>query len=74
MNEPILAGEKLETRWLGGELGGKFFVQRLALDLAGRTRQQLARAWVDKMVDVIHKHDDQHLVTVGVIAGGARTT
>jgi len=67
MNEPILPGKKPETDWLTGELGGKFFVQRLALDLKGRTRQEVARAWVDKMVDAIRKHDKRHMITVGVI-------
>ncbi|WP_442505497.1 cellulase family glycosylhydrolase [Novipirellula sp. SH528] len=67
MNEPILAGGKPESDWLGGELAGKFFVQRLTLDLAGRTRQQVAKTWVDQMVDAIRKQDDQHLITVGVI-------
>lgn len=67
MNEPILAGKTPETQWLGGNLEGKFFVQRLTLDLAGRTREAVAKAWVDTMVDAIEKHDDQHLITVGVI-------
>ncbi|EMI43433.1 cellulase family glycosylhydrolase [Rhodopirellula sp. SWK7] len=67
MNEPILAGKKPESDWLGGELGGKFFVQRLTLDLAGRSRSDVAKAWVDQMVNAIRKHDDRHLITVGVI-------
>jgi hypothetical protein len=67
MNEPILPGEQPATEWLAGELGGKFFVQRLSLDLDGRTREQVAEAWVNKMVDAIRQHDQQHLVTVGVI-------
>ncbi|QDV56291.1 cellulase family glycosylhydrolase [Rosistilla oblonga] len=72
MNEPILpgkrkSGEPAESQWLGGELGGKFFVQRLALDLAGRTRQQVAKAWVDQMVDAIREQDELHMITVGVI-------
>ncbi|WP_417377373.1 cellulase family glycosylhydrolase, partial [Gimesia maris] len=72
MNEPILpgkrkSGEPAESQWLGGELGGKFFVQRLALDLAGRTRQQVAKAWVDQMVDAIRDQDEEHMITVGVI-------
>ena len=41
MNEPILPGKKKATDWLAGEFGGKYFVQRIALDLAGRTRQQV---------------------------------
>ena len=68
MNEPILAGgDKTETEWLAGEFGGKYFVQRITLDLAGRTREQVAKAWVDKLVAAIRKHDDRHMITVGVI-------
>jgi len=68
MNEPILAGgDKAETEWLTGELGGKFFVQRITLDLAGRTREKVAKAWVDKLVAAIRKHDRNHMITVGVI-------
>ena len=67
MNEPILPGKKKATDWLGGEFGGKHFVQRIALDLAGRTRQQVAKAWVDKLVAAIRRHDQRHMITVGVI-------
>ena len=68
MNEPILPGEKkVETEWLAGELGGKFFVQRIALDLAGRTRIEVARDWVRKLTSAIRGVDDRHLITVGVI-------
>jgi hypothetical protein len=42
-------------------------VQRIALDLAGRTREQVAKAWIDTMVAAIRKHDARCLVTVGVI-------
>jgi len=67
MNEPILPGGKKETEWLAGELNGKFFVQRLTLDLAGRTQQQVAKAWVDRLVAAVRKQDSQHSITVGVI-------
>lgn len=67
MNEPILPGEKKETQWLTGELGGKHFVQRISLDLAGRTREQVARAWVETLVAAIRRRDPRHLVTVGEI-------
>ena len=67
MNEPILPGNVPATEWLGGELGGKFFVQRISLDLQDRTREQVAEAWVNTMVDAIRKHDQRHMVTVGVI-------
>jgi len=68
MNEPILPGaNKKETDWLAGEFAGSNFVQRITLDLAGRTQKEVARAWVDKLVTAIRKHDDRHLITVGVI-------
>jgi Cellulase (glycosyl hydrolase family 5) len=68
MNEPILPGAgKPETEWLAGDFGGKCFVQRITLDLAGRTREQVAAAWVDKLVTAIRKVDSRHKITVGVI-------
>lgn len=68
MNEPILPGEdKAETEWLAGEFAGKNFVQRIALDLAGRSRERVAKAWVDRQVAAIRKHDGLHMITVGVI-------
>lgn len=67
INEPILPGKEPETEWLGGELAGKFFVQRLSLDLKDRTREQVAELWVNSMVDAIRKHDQRHMITVGVI-------
>ncbi len=67
MNEPILGGGKTEGDWLAGELGGKYFVQRITLDLRGRTRKQVARAWVNKLAGAIRRHDRRHMITVGVI-------
>lgn len=68
MNEPVLPGtERKEREWLVGEFAGKHFVQRITLDLAGRTRKQVAKAWVDRLVAAIRKHDDRHMITVGVI-------
>jgi hypothetical protein len=68
MNEPILPGNKKETDWLVGEgFGGKHFVQRISLDLNGRSRQEVARAWVDRLTAAIRKYDKRHMITVGVI-------
>ena len=67
MNEPILPGKKKETEWLTGELGGKYFVQRIALDLAGRTRIEMARDWVRKLTGAIREVDRRHMITIGVI-------
>jgi hypothetical protein len=67
MNEPILPGKKPETEWLAGEFGGKHFVQRVALDLAGRSREEVARAWVQQLTTAIRQIDARTLITVGVI-------
>ncbi len=67
MNEPILPDDEPASDWLAGELDGKHFVQRLSLALKGRTREAVAEAWVNTMVDAIRQHDKQHLVTVGEI-------
>jgi hypothetical protein len=67
MNEPILPGEKPATEWLGGELGGKHFVQRIALDRAGRTPMEIAKAWVAGLTSAVRGVDRRHLITVGEI-------
>jgi hypothetical protein len=67
MNEPVLPGTNGETEWLAGELGGKFFVQRIALEERGRKREEIAAAWMGEMVSAIRENDPRHLVTVGVI-------
>ncbi len=67
MNEPILPGKEPETEWVTGELDGKSFVQRLTLDLGGRTREEVAAQWVTQMTSVIREVDTRHMITVGVI-------
>lgn len=69
MNEPVLPDARgPETDWLPGEgFAGKHFVQYVSLDLAGRTREQVARAWVDALVAAIRKHDARTPITVGEI-------
>lgn len=68
MNEPIVpGGDSKETEWLAGEFGGKHFVQRITLDPAGRTSNEIAAAWVEKLVAAIRAHDKHHMITIGVI-------
>ncbi len=67
MNEPILPGKEPAQEWLAGEFAGKHFVQRITLDLAGRPRDEVARAWVERLVAAIREHDRDHMITVGVI-------
>ena len=67
MNEPIVTEDKLTHDWTPGAFGDRYFVQRLALDFAGRTQEQIAKLWVDKMTAAIRKHDRNHLITIGAI-------
>jgi Cellulase (glycosyl hydrolase family 5) len=68
MNEPIIgeAGPK-DHPWVGGELGGFHFVQRISNKPAGRDSKDIAEAWVKLLVGAIRLHDKETLVTVGVI-------
>jgi hypothetical protein len=67
MNEPIVTEDKKTRDWTPGAFGDKYYVQRLTLDFAGRTDKQIAKAWVDKLVAAIRRHDRRHLITVGAI-------
>jgi hypothetical protein len=66
MNEPIVGGTESEG-WLAGELGGKYFVQRLTLKANGRSPQEIAAAWVKKLTAAIRQEDPNRLITVGAI-------
>lgn len=81
MNEPVFAGnEKQGNEWLAGEpLGGKYFVQRITRDNADRSREEIAKLWVDNLVNAVREHDNDTLITVGVIPwvfvfGGGKPT
>lgn len=67
MNEPVLTEDKETRDWTPGAFGDRYFVQRLTLDFRGRTQQQIAKAWVEKLVAAIRRHDTRHLITVGAI-------
>ncbi len=68
MNEPIVGGGEGKKDWLPGEpLGGKYFVQRITLDLRGRTEREVAKTWVERLTSAIRSVDQRHLITVGVI-------
>ena len=68
MNEPILPGAgKKETEWLAGEFAGSNFVQRITLELAGRSPGKVAKAWIDWLAAAIRATDERHMITVGVI-------
>jgi hypothetical protein len=67
MNEPVVTEDKKNRDWTPGAFGNRYFVQRLTLDFAKRSPHQIAKAWVEKLVAAIRKHDAQHLITVGAI-------
>jgi hypothetical protein len=67
MNEPVVSEDKQTREWTAGAFGDRYFVQRITLDLAGRTSQEVARAWVERMTAAIRKYDPRHLITVGAI-------
>lgn len=68
MNEPILTGGKDKGEWTPGPpLGGKYFVQRIATEMKGRTDREVARAWVERLTTAIRSVDDRTMITVGVI-------
>ena len=67
MNEPLVPGDKVETDWLPGEFAGMNFVQFLVLDAKGRSRTEIAAAWVKQMSEAIRKVDTKTMITVGVI-------
>lgn len=69
MNEPVITEATKEDKypWLGGEMEGFFFVQRISKDPGGRDRNAIAAAWVKQMTTAIRQHHKDSLVTVGVI-------
>jgi len=67
MNEPVVGGAKRRDDWLGGAFAGKHFVQFIVLETKGRPRHEIARQWINRLVAAIRKHDQRHLVTVGLV-------
>ena len=68
MNEPVVPGGKRGPgEWLLGEFGGFWYVQAIALDQAGRPREDIAREWITMLTSAIRKHDPTRLVTVGLL-------
>ena len=51
--------------FLGSDSG--YFVQFITLDQKDRPRPEIARQWCHKLVAAIRKHDQRHLVTVGLV-------
>ncbi len=68
MNEPVISKPGAEDHpWVGGELEGFHFVQRISNRPDGRETKDIAEAWVRLLVETIREHDKETLTTVGVI-------
>ncbi len=69
INEPIIGGpaKEGEPRWVGGELGGFYFVQRISEEAKGRTNLEIAAAWSKQLTEAIRREDSKTPITVGVI-------
>ncbi len=74
INEPIVPeGTRKPGDWLTGELGGFSYCQFISLDQAGRPRPEIARQWVAGLAAAIRKHDQRHLITVGLLPNSLGT-
>jgi hypothetical protein len=68
MNEPVVPGGRRKPgAWLGPPFAGKHFVQFLTLDPGDRARPAIARQWIKHLAAAIRKHDQRHLLTVGLV-------
>ena len=71
MNEPVApGGTRKPGDWLGPSFLGSdsgYFVQFIALEQGERPRPEIARQWCRKLATAIRKHDERHLVTVGLV-------
>jgi hypothetical protein len=69
INEPLSPGGKRAAgQWRSGsDFGGFDFLQFIALDPAGRNREDIAVEWIRNMTAAIQKHDRHALITVGLL-------
>jgi len=68
MNEPVVpGGSRPRGDWLGPDFAGKYFVQFITLEQGERKRPDIARAWIETLAAAIRRHDNRHLITVGLV-------
>jgi hypothetical protein len=68
MNEPVVpGGGGKRADWLGPPFGDKCFVQFIALETGGRSRPEVAVAWIRRLKTAIRQRDARHLITVGLV-------
>ncbi|MEQ8785675.1 MAG: cellulase family glycosylhydrolase [Pirellulaceae bacterium] len=66
VNEPAAIG-KPDDGWYMGRMGDVEFCQRLSLHPGQRQGDDVFREWTKQMVAAIRKHDQTHLVTMGML-------
>jgi len=70
VNEPLSPANK-GTNWYSGKLLGEYdFLQYIARDPVGRTRGEIAIAWINKLTAAIREKDHKGLITVGLLPWG----
>lgn len=69
MNEPLATASKGRPgEWTHpAAINGLRYVEYIDLNPAGRKPPDIAQAWLHQMVQAIRKHDQLHLITVGMI-------
>lgn len=68
MNEPVVPGKKREAgAWLGAEFAGKTYIQFITLDGTQRPNYEVALEWLECLSQVIRRHDNKRLITVGLV-------
>lgn len=66
VNEPSAVGKRSDG-WYAGRMGDVEFCQRLSLDPGTRDGDGVFREWTGRMVGAIRKHDQAHLITMGML-------
>jgi len=66
VNEPAAGGKRADS-WYLGRMGDVEFCQRLTLDQPQRSGDDIFREWTRRMVAAIRKHDQKHLITLGML-------
>ncbi len=64
MNEPISPAGPVKELWTG-RLGGYQYCEHLTLDPGTRDRNEVTRAWMDRLIPAIRGKDPKALVTAG---------
>jgi hypothetical protein len=65
VNEPVPTG-KPDEGWYMGRMGDVEFCQRFTLTPGKRSGEDVMREWTRTMVAAIRKHDETHLITMGM--------